>query len=588
MPVKRPRNDGCQTETSDPAPIRLSVRALAEFACEGGDLDTGGSLSRMLEGSIAHRRIQASYGEGWRSEYPLRRVLTAPEISIELYGRCDGLYLHGDEAVVEEIKSTLGDVSLMTGEEYPAHWAQAQIYAAMLAEDEGLSAVTVRLRYVCLTGGEEIFTRRRTCQELRRLLEGYIAPMRNWLVRLFQRQNAVRESVKEMGFPFESFRPGQRRLSANVYVAMRDGRNLLCQAPTGTGKTAAVLFAALKALGEGLIERVFYLTARSTGRQAVLDALELMRRHGLDVRAVTVTAKDEICPFEKRDCRPEVCALAKGYYDRRRSAIEEALSAQIMDMQAITDLASKYSICPFELSLDVSENCDVVICDYNYAFDPRVRLQRFFMRKSMSGLLVDEAHNLCQRTRDMLSASLYSKPIAELRRCIGREWGRKAALYRASTRVIRSMEDCCQSEREQTSSPNAPDSLLEAVRDFVIEAKSAFDQPLACHAQLSDRMFECIDFLNAGERYDERMCTLFERQGQSNYGVTLYCADPSAHIAATLQKVRGAALFSATVTPMPFYRDILGLDGEKDALLDIPSPFDPANQLTLRYPLPMR
>ena len=573
--------------------LRINVRALAEFYFEGGDLMSGrGMTQRMLEGTRGHQRAQSQYEAGWQSEVPVRLELARRGLPLLLHGRMDGLLLDGDDSIVEEIKTTLGDVTAMTGEEYPVHWAQAEIYAAMLAAREALNRVRVRLRYVNLAGGEALFTRDYARERLEERLETYLSPMLDWLERVMAWQTVSRPTMRGLSFPFDGYRPGQREMAANVYVALRDGKNLLCQAPTGIGKTAAALFPALIALGEGKIGRVFYLTARTTGRAAALQALDRMRARGLRARCVVISAKDAACPMAERDCRPEVCPLARGYYDRRRAALVEALGMETLDAAAIAALAARHDLCPFELSLDLSENADVVLCDYNYVFDPRVKLQRFFTGKSDAALLIDEAHNLAARARDMLSDSLSARLMRELRRDAGKEAGRKHPVYAALTALLNEMKALRSSLPENSpgeARSELPEALAEAAQRFVEAAGAAFEErSWACHRALSDGFFAALDFARTASVYDEHFRTLILPEGKSGCDARLWCADPSAHIAACLKRVHGAALFSATLAPMTFYRDLTGLDGEKDALLDLPSPFPPENLLALRCALPLR
>ncbi|MBO4884849.1 MAG: ATP-dependent DNA helicase [Clostridia bacterium] len=573
--------------------LRINVRSLAEFYFEGGDLVSGrGMIQRMLEGTRAHRLAQGGYEPGWQSEAALRMELERRGVKLLLHGRADGLLAAGDDSVIEEIKSMLEDTAGMEGGEYPVHWAQAELYAAMLAARDGLNRVRVRLRYISLAGGEALFTRDYSREKLYEKLDEYLSPMLDWLARVRAWQDVSRPTMRALSFPYGVYRPGQREMAANVYVALRDGKNLLCQAPTGIGKTAAALFPALIALGEGRVGRVFYLTARTTGREAALQALDRMRAAGLMARCVVLSAKDSVCPMEERDCRPEACPLARGYYDRRRDALREALSMQRLDRAAIGALAARHGICPFELSLDLSETADVVVCDYNYVFDPRVKLQRFFTGRSDAGLLVDEAHNLASRARDMLSGALAQRYFRDLRRAVGKEAGRKHPLYAALTALLKEMTALRRSlggDSGGESRAEKPDALIEAAKAFAQAAGAAFDERTwACRRDLSECFFDALDFLRAESGYDEHFRTLIEPDGRNLCGVRLWCADPAAHIAACLRRVHGAALFSATLAPMDFYRDLTGLDGEADALLDLPSPFPPENLRALVCPLPLR
>ena len=569
--------------------LRVNVRYLAEFYYESGDLESGrGLLKRMLEGARGHRLIQSAYEAGWQSEAAVRMGIVRRGIPLTLHGRIDGLSIADERAVIEEIKTTNEDVHAMTGGEHPVHWAQAELYAVMILERDDLSAATVRLVYDDLHGGRTAFTREYDRQALAERLETYLTPYLDWLEAANRWTEISRATMRAAAFPFGGYRAGQREMAANVYVALRDGKNLLCQAPTGIGKTMAALFPAVKALGEGKIGRIFYLTARSTGAMAADAAIERLRGEGVRMRSVCLTAKDTICPMDARDCRPAVCPRARGYYDRRRAALYAGLTLERLDRAVIEALAEEYTLCPFELSLDLAENADAVICDYNYVFDPRVKLQRFFTGRSDAGLLIDEAHNLCARTRDMLSGRLNQADYRALRRAVGKEGGRKHALYRSLTALLNEMKALRQAMGQETARAERPDALIQAARDFSALADSLGGEAHSWSAALTDCLFEALDFLRAADDYGESYRTLIEPHGKDGCDAMLWCADPSAYIAKTLQRVHGAALFSATLTPLPFYRDLLGLTEETGALLDMPSPFPRGNLMVLRYALPLR
>ncbi len=567
----------------------MNVRTLAEFYYEGGDLESGRALlRRMLAGAQSHRSLQSRYEDGWQSEVAVRLDIIRRGYSISLQGRIDGLKREENHAVVEEIKTTEADVTAMTGEEHPVHWAQAELYAVMLAENENLPRVTVRLCYDQMNGVRVRFSREYDRKTLCRRLETYLEPMLDWLEAMAGWMQPARASMSRLRFPFEGYRAGQRDMAAHVYVALRDGKSLICQAPTGIGKTIAALFPALKALGEGRIERIFYLTARSTGAAAACAALDRLREQGLRTRSVCLTAKDTICPMEERDCRPEACPRARGYYDRRRAALYEALSGERFDRAGIEALADRHTLCPFEMSLDLAEIADVVIGDYNYVFDPRVKLQRFFTGKSQAALLIDEAHNLPARARDMLSAGLKWEVITSLRREIGRDGGRAQPLYKSLTALMRAMTAERGSAEAEEARLERSEELLAAVRRFVDEADELWQGGRPWSAALSQVLFEAMDFLRTGEMDKASYRTLIKPRGKSGVDVTLYCADPAEHIARTLRRVHGAALFSATLTPLPFYRDLFGLTAEDSALIDLPSPFPREHLWVMRYGLPLR
>ncbi len=569
--------------------MRVSVRQVAEFYCEGGDLTRqSGLYERMQEGARGHRMIQAQYPEGHESEVALSLPVRAGELELTLYGRADGLWLEEDTVVIEEIKTTLCPTEQLNGEEYPAHWAQAELYAAMYcALHPECPGAKVVLTYVNLSGGMARFTRTLEAARLAGRMEEYLAPLGRWLSALYAHAQERLPTLKALAFPFPRFRAGQREMAANAYVALRDKKCLLCQAPTGIGKTAAALFPALRAMGEGIVDRVFYLTARTTGALSARDALRRMRETGLRVRSVQLTAKEKCCPTEGMDC--DNCPRARGYFDRRRAALYESLFTDAWDPERIASLALAHQLCPFELSLDLSETADVVICDYNYLFDPRARLQRFFTGRSEAAVLLDEAHNLPARAQDMLSAVLSMQELEETRRAVGREEGHKHPLWRAFAPLVAALraygEDNgkasrCREER--------PDALCEAASEWLAAASEWLGISAPWQDALRETCFSMMDFCAAAARYDGHYRALVEPTVHRGT-VTLFCADPSAHIRETLSRVRGAVLFSATLSPMDFYRDLLGLSlQEGDALLDLPSPFPPENLTVRRVNLPMR
>ncbi|MBR6219908.1 MAG: ATP-dependent DNA helicase, partial [Clostridia bacterium] len=366
----------------------VSVRALAEFAFEKGDLiPAARAAARMRDGTRGHQALQALLPVSWRSEAPVSRDIQVDGHVLRVHGRADALYVDREWVKVLEIKTTVKDPSAILKYDYPVHWAQGEIYAALFCLNEGAPRAEVRLTYARLDGKQRTFTEESEAWELVERLTAYARQYLTWIVTVDDWKERSRPTLERLPFPFETYRDGQREMALAVYTAMRDHANAVIEAPTGIGKTAAALFGALKALGRGHVSAIFYLTARTTGRRAAEDALQLMRQKGLAVRGVTITAKEKICPMDEGDCLG--CPLAVGYYDRRRDALKEAMALQRLDGEAISDLAREHALCPFELSLDASETADVVICDYNYAFDPRVRLKRWFDGKSGAGLLVD-------------------------------------------------------------------------------------------------------------------------------------------------------------------------------------------------------
>lgn len=567
----------------------INVRALAEFALEHGDLMPQAMLiERMQDGIKGHKHLQGKYPEGYRSEVPVKLEAKVNGVPLLVQGRVDGLDLTGDPPLVDEIKTTQRDVTLITPDDYPEHWAQAEIYAHMLARKHNLAAVRVRLSYFNLSGGLSRFERTHTAEQLAALFQEYALPYARWLVAVEHWRRRSLPTIRVLGFPFESFRAGQRDMAKSGYVAIRESKILLCEAPTGTGKTAGALFPALKALGEGLIERVFYLTARTTTRQVAEATIERMRARGLALRSVTLTAKEKMCLHPGERCTPDLCARARGYFDRRRGALQEGLSLERLARADIEALAERHCLCPFELSLDLSEIAEVVICDYNHAFDPKVKLKRFFMDGGDYALLVDEAHNLVDRSRDMLSASLRQRDIESLRRALGKATSRKSAAYRALSELIAAFKALRAEHDEPAMELEPPASITQPLIQFTERAQPLLSEPLPCAGRLAEVYFAALDYLRVQDGFGESHRALLLPDGKA-LEIKLWCYDASDHLNACMKSVHGSVLFSATLSPMHHYQQALGLrPADGDALLRLPSPFPPEHLLVARLPLQTR
>ena len=555
----------------------VSARALAEFAFEKGDLiPAARSAARMRDGVRGHQALQELLPASWRPEVPVSRDIPIDGRVLRVHGRADALYLDREIVRVLEIKTTQKDPSGILKYDYPAHWAQGEIYAALFCLNEGVSRAEVHLTYARLDGKVREYTEEYNAWELEERLMAYAGPYLDWISRVDDWKEQSKPTLDALPFPFDTYRDGQRDMAKAVYLAMKNHTNALIEAPTGIGKTAAALFGALKALGKGYVTAIFYLTARTTGRRAAEDALDLMRGQGLAIRSVTITAKEKICPFDQADCMG--CQYAAGYYDRRREALKEAMTVQKLDAEHLTELAAKHELCPFELSLDASETADVIICDYNYAFDPKVRLKRYFDTKSGAGLLVDEAHNLSGRARDMLSAELSGARLAELRKLAAGFEGKDSPMVKLMGELLNAFDG---REAEQESLSELPETLTGAVKRFSEIAGEL--EPV--EPEIVEFVYDCQWFTRVAKAFDEESYRALVMPGERYLDVRLWCFDPSKHLKKALSRVGGAALFSATLTPMEFYAETLGADGEADESLRLESPFPRENLLALRMPV---
>ena len=392
--------------------VRISVRALIEFILRSGDIDnrteSGPDPEAMLAGGRIHRKIQRSMPSTYRAEVPLKTTFEDGDLQLVVEGRADGIDRRDGMVLVDEIKGVYADVTRFT-EAKPLHLAQAYCYACMLAREEGLSGVTCQITY-CDLDTEEIrrFQTVRTAEELETWMTDLAEQYFRWAHFQADHREERNRSGEALDFPYD-YRPGQKRIAVDVFRAVRRSRNLFVQAPTGVGKTLSVLFPSVKAMAEGLTERIFYLTAKTVTASVAEENLQVLLSRGLDLLACTIRAKEKLCPNEVFECNPELCPYAKGHFDRVNDAVFELLKeGGLFTAERLLAAAEKAGVCPYEFALDVSVWCDTVIADYNYAFDPRVRLRRYFSEGAGGDyiFLVDEAHNLPDRASEMYSASL--------------------------------------------------------------------------------------------------------------------------------------------------------------------------------------
>lgn len=600
MPVSLPDNQA-------PLAVALSVRRLVEFLLRTGSIDSRFSgFDRANEGARIHRRLQraaAKEHEDYKAEVALRQEFDCDGIAYTLEGRADGIFTRDDTVVIEEIKSTTLPVSEITEDHAPEHWAQGLVYAAIYALQNGLEQVTVMLTYFQVD--EEVlvrFERTGTAAELQQLVQDLLHRYAPWARLAADWQARSRAALKQMNFPFETYRPGQRAMIAQVYNACMEGGQLLCQAPTGIGKTMSVLFPALKALGNGVGGPVFYLTARGTTRTAAESALDLLRSQDPDLplRSVTLTAKDKICLCEVRECTPDACPYANGYFDRIKDALWDALQDPTGALSAakLQEYARKHRVCPFEMGLDLSLWSDVIIGDYNYLFDPVVRLQRFFESRGDYLFLIDEAHNLPDRAREMHSAALEKAAFYQAKKALGKgKSSLKTALGKVNDHFIEWRHRC----EENAAGPDARFGQTL----FLPERDETFDRLLKrlceqleiwlddhreadeLHAQLLQLYFDARDWLRVAETFDEHFVLQISAYGAQVRSAML-CLDPSAFLAADFTLGRSAVLFSATLAPASYYKDLCGLPEARAVALRSPFPQENmallcAQQVSTRY-----
>ncbi len=571
--------------------IRMSVRPLVEYVFRSGSIDNRfRSASTMTDGTIAHQKIQKTYQETDEKEVFLKTEIEYRDIQFIIEGRCDGL-LHSDGKVtIDEIKSTRGDLSGIEEDTNPVHWAQAKCYAYMYALDHDLETINVQLTYVHVeTEEKKQFIQECTFAQIQAFVMDVIKQFEPYAALLLEKKDKRNASIQKLVFPFEKYRAGQRKFAGTVYKAISDQTDLFANAPTGTGKTISTLFPAIKAIGEGHLERMFYLTAKTITRTAAEDTLRLMKEKGLELSSVTITAKDKVCFKEKTICQKDYCEFANGYYDRLNDGILDMLANEtLMDRQTIEVYARKHQLCPFEFSLDLAYTADAMIGDYNYIFDPRVSLKRLAEeQKKQTALLVDEAHNLVDRARGMFSAELFKSVFLQLKRSFK---SANPGIYQTAKAIndeLLAMKKRCGDARFSVAE-ELPEDFVVMLDSFVAEAeKELLEQKTGEEQeQLLDAYFTAKNFVRITELYDERYVTYVEYE-KSEVKLKLFCLDPSHLLQQFGKGYRSKVYFSATLSPLGYFKDMLGAK-EDDYAVSIPSPFAKENAEVFIQPLSTR
>ena len=547
----------------------VSVRSLVEFVMQAGDLTSGGfqRRDRAQLGTQGHKRVQRSRPEGYATEVEIAYRVEGTDPPLEVRGRIDGLYTHKAPVVIEEIKTTTLSLHLVGEEHNPLHWAQAQCYAYMYAWQNHLSEIMIHLTYYHLDSQEEkTFERQFTFSGLETFFDGLVTTYLNWFRKVYAWQSSRDHSIQQFDFPYKEYRPGQRDMAVEVYKAIREKDRLYIQSPTGVGKTIATLFPAVKALGQGLASKIFYLTAKTSGRLVAEKTLVDMRQAGLHVKSVTLTAKEKICFCPPVNCDPEVCVFARDYFGKVKKALEELDQHQAFTRPVIEEIARRYEICPFEFSLDLALWVDCIICDYNYAFDPRVYLHRFFDFVTEPYIfLVDEAHNLPDRARSMYSAELDKKTVLSLQRTLKPHLPALAKRLNAINKILLEKRKACQAEgTDALVEYQPPEELLKAVREFNQKAEDwlVLNQPAEFRQDLLDFYFSCSNYLRTAEYFDTFYVSYFERHGQSDLKTKLFCLDPAPMLAAPLERSQSTIFFSATLLPLDYFMKLLTGDAD--------------------------
>lgn len=564
--------------------IRISVRNLVEFILRSGDIDnrrgTMADKDAMLLGARLHRRIQGRMGASYQAEVFLSGTFPFEGFSITVEGRADGIIREDDGVTVDEIKGIFRSLEYLA-EPVPVHLAQAKCYAYLYALKYGQERMTVQMTY-CNLETEELryFREQFSFSELEEWFSGILREYKKWASWQLQWRKTRQESIHAVEFPF-AYREGQRDLAAAVYRTIARKKKLFIQAPTGAGKTISVVFPAVKAVGEGLGDKIFYLTARTIARTVAEEAFCLLMERGLRYKTVTITAKEKICRCESTECNPDACPYAKGHFDRVNDAVFDMITT--MDRFGREELvaqADRFMVCPFELSLDVSLWADAIICDYNYVFDPRARLKRFFADgvKGDYLFLIDEAHNLVERGRDMFSAELYKEDFLALKKVMKAHSRKMARALDRCNQYLLGLKRECENYVILENIGLFPITLmnLSGIMEKFLEDSN--DHSL--NDQVLELYFQVISFLDICDRLNECYVIYSELSSDGRFKLRLFCVDPSVNLQECLAKGNSTVFFSATLLPVDYYKSLLST-AKDDYAVYASSCFDVKNKQVL-------
>ena len=564
--------------------IRISVRNLVEFILREGDIDnrTGGGQDpeNMQMGSRIHRKIQRQMGSDYQAEVPLKTEIVCDGFTLKIEGRADGLIHTKEQVMVDEIKGVLRELDRVQ-EPAGIHLAQAKCYASMVAEQEGADEIGVQMTY-CQMETEEVkrFQYSYQSNELKVWFDEVIRQYKKWAKFQIEWRKARNASIKGIEFPFP-YRKGQRELAVSVYRTILRKKKLFIQAPTGVGKTISTVFPAVKAVGEELGEKIFYLTAKTITRTVAEQAFKTLREQNLKFKVITLTAKEKICFCEETSCNPDDCPYAKGHFDRVNDAVYELLMQEdVMSREVLEAQARKHKVCPFEMALDVSTWVDGVICDYNYVFDPDARLRRFFAEGGAGGylFLIDEAHNLVERGRQMYSAELCKEDFLSVKKLVKGEAPRFAKRLEACNKILLAMKKECENYKVLDNISHFGIQLMNVLSETDRYLEECVDKEV--RGNVLDFYFQVRSFLNIYDGLDENYVVYTEYQENGRFVLKLFCVNPAANLQKCLDKGNSAVFFSATLLPIQYYKRLLSTEKDNYAVY-IDSSFDTKKRLLM-------
>ncbi|MGB3366317.1 MAG: helicase C-terminal domain-containing protein [Acidaminobacteraceae bacterium] len=571
--------------------IAISVRTLVEHTLRGGSLDSSfKGKNAMVEGTKIHQKFQNDQADNYYSEVRLKHGVEFSNFLFELEGRADGIIVNEETVIIDEIKSTiLSKADLIEGEN-THHWAQAKIYAYLLfynndvIEKLGIAdtllskEVTIRLTYIHRGNSEcSQFLKVLAFKDLEIFVFSLLKKYLDFAKYRWNHLKKRKSTLKKLKFPYDSYRPGQRELAITTYRSIKNENRLFTSAPTGIGKTISTLFPALKAVGEGLADRIYYLSAKNVTQKVALDTARDLLDNGLNINALNITAKERICFMKECNCNKDYCKYANGYFDRLNDALLDILTNNfLLNREIIEEYSKKHVVCPFEFSLDLSMLSDLVICDYNYVFDPRVSLKRNKDSDKKSTIfLVDEAHNLVERSRDMFSTDLDKNDVLNVRR----KFKDNKSLYKELGKInsdMLSLKKLKDTDGELVID-ELPAKFNKNITSFLDKAERwlSKNHSKEHYKDMLDLYFKINSFSRILRIIDSNYRIYFKRTSNNVY-LKLFCIDPSSLLKDITSINRSTIYFSATLHPINYYKYILG-SSEDDTALRLTSPFDSDN-----------
>ena len=558
--------------------IRISVRNLVEFILREGDIDnriaSTSDKDAMQLGSKIHRKIQRQMGSNYRAEVSLKMQIPYEKFILQVEGRADGIQEDEDGVLIDEIKGVQKELEHIK-EPVGVHLAQAKCYAYIYGKQQELDEITVQLTYCQLeTETVKRFRNEFGMEELETWFINLVDQYEKWANFQIEWDETRTSSIKQTEFPYE-YRRGQKELVTSVYKTILRKKKLFIQAPTGVGKTMATVFPAVKAIGEGLGDKLFYLTAKTITRTVAEQAFSHLKEKGLKMKNITLTAKEKICFCEQTECNPDYCPYAKGHFDRVNDAVYDLLTASDdMSRELIEVYAEKHQVCPFEMALDVSLWVDGVICDYNYVFDPNAHLKRFFSegKKGNYLFLIDEAHNLVERGREMYSAVLYKEDFLSVKKKV-KEYPKLVRQLDACNKILLELKRECDT---YVVHGNLSHFYIKLVNVYN-QLEKLLEENRHVDDEILEFYFNVRFFLSIYEEIDDNYVIYTEMEENEKFKVKLYCVNPAAKLDEYLEFGNSTIFFSATLLPIAYYKKLLSVETD-DYAIYAESSFDEKNR----------